>query len=254
MEVIMKPVTQDYSIFDKFNFERKPVGIKFLPYKPEGIERIKKSLYFCQMFKEAQTSEPFFVQREDFHCTEPLTLGMEEPDPVLLSGLVGETDDLYEELRANQKIYQLVPRMLKGSVKSVVFSSIDKLTFEPDVLVVTADNVDQARIILRALAYSTGETWSSRGTPVLACSWLYVYPYLSGEVNYTITGLSMGMQTLKVLPQGLILISIPWTKLPVIIRNLGKMNWHPISESITGEEHKRRFEKILQDIKEKVSK
>ena len=250
----MKPKTLDYSIFDKFNFERKPVGIKFLPYKPEEIERIKKSLYFCEMFKEAQTSAPFYVQREDFHCTEPLTLGMEDPDPVLLSGLVGEMDDLYDELRANQKIYQLVPRMLKGSVKSVVFSSVGQLTFDPDVLVITTDNVDQARIILRALVFSTGETWSSKGTPVLACSWLYVYPYLSGEVNYTVTGVSMGMQTLKVLPQGLMLISIPWQKLPMIMENLQKMNWHPLSETVTGEEHKKRFEKILGDITEKISR
>ena len=250
----MKPKTLDYSIFDKFDFKMKPVGIKYLPYKPEGIERTKKSLYFCQMFKEAQTSNPFYVQKEDFHCTETLTLGMEDPDPVLLSGMVGEMDDLYDELRANQKIYQLVPRMLKGSVKSVVFSSIDRLTYDPDVLVITADNVDQARIILRALVFSTGEVWSSKGTPVLACSWLYVYPYLSGEVNYTVTGISMGMQTLKVLPQGLMLISIPWTKLPMIMENLKKMNWHPLSETVTGEKHKERFEKILADITEKISR
>ena len=250
----MKPRTLDFSIFEKFNFERKPVGIKFLPYKPDGIERLQKSLYFCQMFKEAQTSKPFYVQREDFHCTEPLTLGMEEPDPVLLSGLVGETDDLYDELRANQKIYQLVPRMLRGSVKTVTFASIDQMEFNPDVLIVTADNVDQARIIMRALVYSTGETWGSKGTPVLACSWLYVYPYLSGEVNYTISGMSMGMQTLQVLPQGLPIISIPWVKLPMIMENLEKMNWHPLSESVTGEEHKKRFEKILGDITEKISR
>jgi uncharacterized protein (DUF169 family) len=179
---------------------------------------------------------------------------MEDPNPILLSGLVGETDDLYDELRANQKIYQLVPRMLKGSVKSVVFSPIDKMTYDPDVLIITADNVDQARIIMRALVYSTGETWSSRGTPVLACSWLYIYPYLSGEVNYMVTGMSMGMQTLKVLPQGLVLISIPWTKLPMIISNLHKMNWHPLSETVTGEEHKKRFEQILAGIKEKIQK
>jgi len=248
----MSSIPRDYSIFDKFNFERKPVGIKFLPYKPEGIERINKSLYFCQMFKEAQTSKPFYAQREDFHCTEPLTLGMEDPDPTFLSGLVGEMDDLYEELRANQKIYQIIPRMLKGTVKCVVFSSADQLTFDPDVLVITADNVDQARIILRALVYSTGDMWSSKGTPVLACSWLYIYPYLSGEVNYTVTGLSMGMQTLKVLPQGLMLISIPWPKLPMIMTNLHKMGWHPISETITEEEHKKRFETMLKEIAEKI--
>ena len=206
------------------------------------------------MFKEAQTSKPFYVQREDFHCTETITLGMEDPEPMLLSGLVGETDDLYEELRANQKIYRYIPKMLKNTVKTVVFSSIDQLTYDPDVLVITADNIDQARILLRASVYSTGDMWSSKGTPVLACSWLYIYPYLSGEVNYTVTGLSMGMQTLKVLPQGLVLISIPWIKLPMIVNNLKKMNWHPISETITGEEHKKRFETLLTEITEKIQK
>jgi uncharacterized protein (DUF169 family) len=250
----VKPKTQDYSIFEKFNFKMKPVGVKFLPYKPDGIKRLNKSLYICQMFKEAQTSNPFYVQREDFHCTEPLTLGMEEPDPILLSGLVGETDDLYEELRANQKIYQLVPRMLKGSVKTVVFSPIDQMTYDPDVLIITTDNVDQARIIMRASVYSTGEAWSTKGTPVLACAWLYIYPYISGEVNYMVTGMSMGMQTLKVLPQGLELISIPWTKLSMIIRNLQNMNWHPLSETVTGEEHKKRFEQLLKEIEEKIRK
>lgn len=250
----MKGKTLDYSIFNKLNFERKPVGIKFLPYIPEGIRRLDKSLYFCQMFKEAQTSDPFYVQKEDFHCTEPLTLGMEEPDPVLLSGLVGELDDLYEEARANQKIYQYIPKMPKGSVKSVVFSPLDQLAFDPDVMIITTDNTDQARIILRALVYSTGESWSSRGTPVLACTWLYIYPYLSGEVNYTVTGLSMGMQTLKVLPQGLMIIAIPWVKLPMILRNLEKMKWHPVSETITGEEHKKRFDSLLSEIHQKIQR
>ena len=157
---------------------------------------------------------------------------MADPDPILLSGLVGETDDLYEELRANQKIYQIVPRMLKGSVKTVVFSPIDQMTYDPDVLVVTTDNVDQARILMRALVYSTGEAWGTKGTPVLACSWLYIYPYISGEVNYMVSGMSMGMQTLKVLPQGLVLISLPWQKIPMIISNLQKMNWRPLSERV----------------------
>ncbi len=250
----MKPNQVDFSILEKFNFTRKPVGIKFLPYQPEGIQRIQKNLNFCQMFKEAQTSLPFYVQKEDFHCVEPLVLGMEELDPVLMSGLVGEMDDLFEELRANQKIYQVVPRMLKGSVKSVVFASVDQLSFDPDVLIITTDNTDQARTLMRASVYSTGEAWSSKGTPVLACSWLYIYPYLTGEVNYMVTGMSMGMQTLKVLPQGLMVISIPWQKLPMIMTNLKKMNWHPLSERVTGEEHKQRFAEILQVIQEKIQK
>ena len=250
----MKPKTLDYAILDELRLARKPVGVKFLPYKPDEIERIEKSLNFCQMFVEAQTSRPFYAQHEDFHCVEPMILGMQEYDPIPLSGLVGEIDDLFEELRANQKVYYHIPRLLKGSVRSIVFSSADQITFDPDVLIVTTDDMDQARTIMRASVYSTGEPWSSKGTPVLACSWLYLYPYLSGEINYIVTGMSMGMQTLKVLPQGLMVIAIPWQKLPMVLANLQKMNWHPTSESITGEEHKKRFGEILKDIEAKIQR
>ena len=36
---------QNLSIFNKFNFERPPVGVKFLFAKPEGIERLEKIIY-----------------------------------------------------------------------------------------------------------------------------------------------------------------------------------------------------------------
>jgi len=247
----MKPTSRDYSVFNRFHFERKPVGVKFLPTKPEGIRRLDKSLNFCEMFKEAQTSAPFYVQKEDFHCIEPLILGMEDPDPMLLSGLVGEVDGLFEEARANRKIYQYLPKMLKGSVNYVVFSSIDQLAFDPDVLIVTA-SVSQAQLILRAWSYSSGDMWSCKGTPVAACSWLYIYPVLSGELNFTITGMSMGMRALKVLPEGLMLISIPWTRVPMIVENLQKMNWTVISDSVTGEEHKKRVSVLFNEIKKKI--
>jgi uncharacterized protein (DUF169 family) len=247
-EACMKAKTLDLSILERLELSRKPVGLKFLPYRPQNVPRLQKQLNFCQMFVEAQTGDPFHVQEEDLRCVEPLILGMKEVEAAPMSGLVGEIDDLFEELRANQKIYYLIPKMLKGTVRAVVFSSADKLTFDPDVLVITTDDMDQARTIMRATVYSTGEAWSSKGMPVLACSWLYVYPYLTGEINYMITGMSMGMQTLDVLPQGLMVIAIPWQKLPMVLTNLHKMNWHPESETVRGEEHKKRFSEILEEI------
>jgi uncharacterized protein (DUF169 family) len=247
----MIPKSRDYSIFDRFNFERPPVGVKFLPTRPEGIERINKRLSFCEMFKEAQTSKPFYVQKEDFHCIEPLILGMEDPDPMLHSGLIGEVDGFFEEARANRKIYQYLPKMLKGSVNYVVFSSINQLTFDPDVLIVIAD-VSKAQLILRAWSYSSGDMWSCKGTPVAACSWLYIYPVMSGELNFTITGISLGMRALKVFPEGLMIISIPWTQLPMIMENLQKMKWTIISDTITGEEHKKRVDNLFNELRQKI--
>jgi hypothetical protein len=38
----MNQIQRDLLVFKKFNFERPPVGVKFLFKKPEGIERLNK--------------------------------------------------------------------------------------------------------------------------------------------------------------------------------------------------------------------
>ena len=247
----MTAKARDYSILDKLKLERKPVGVKFLPVQPEGIPRITKRLSFCEMFKEAQTSPPFYVQKEDLFCIEPFILGMEEPDPMLVGGLVGEADELFEEARANRKLYQFLPKMVKGSVGYVAFSSVDQLTFDPDVVVFTA-NAGQAYHILRALNFSSGDMWSAKGTSVAACAWIYIYPVISGEMNLTITGISLGMRALKVFPEGLVIISIPWTRLDETLKNMRNMKWKLLSDEITGEEHKKRVDKLFNDLRQKI--
>jgi hypothetical protein len=62
----------------------------------------------------------------------------------------------------------------------------------------------------------------------------------------------MGMRALKVLPEGLILISIPWTQLPMVMENLQKMNWTLISDTVTGEEHKKRVDRLFKELRQKI--
>jgi uncharacterized protein (DUF169 family) len=243
---------RDYSALEKLKLERKPVGVKFLPTKPEGIPRIKEKRALCEMFKEAQETGPFYVQEEDFMCVEPLLLGMKDPDPVLVSGLAGGSSGLFKELRANRKLYQYIPKMLKGSVNYVAFSPIDCLKFDPDVTVITA-NVSQARSILRADCYSSGDPWACQGTPVMACSWLYIYPVLSGRMNFTVTGLSLGMQAINVqFPEGLFLISIPWNMMPTVLENLQDANFYRSWRSSGREEHFRNFDKHLSQLRQEM--
>ena len=247
----MSPTPRDYSVFDKFNFERKPVGVKFLITKPEGVERPDKALNFCEMLKEAQTSSPFYVGKEDFHCIEVLLLGMEDPEPIFVSGLFGAVENLFKEARACRKMYQYLPRMLKGSVKYVAFSPIDQLPFDPDVMVITA-TVSQAQTILRSVGYSTGDYYCSKATPVAACAWIYIYPVLSGEMNYTVTGLGLGMQALDILPPGLFLISVPWNLLPTMMENLQEMYVGPAPPPPGGGEHRKRVKKLMEDLRKKI--
>ncbi|HEY33079.1 MAG TPA: DUF169 domain-containing protein [Dehalococcoidia bacterium] len=242
----------DLSILDKFNFETQPVGVKFLFTKPDGIGRLDKILDFCEMLVEAQKSSPFYVTKENFTCIGPLILGMTEHDPIFEAGQVGPKLEVFKEARANRRLYHAIPRLGKDTVNYVAFSPLDQLTFEPDVLIITA-STSQAEILLRAMSYTSGKLWCSKGTPVIGCAWLYIYPYTSGELNFTVTGFGFGMKSRRLFPEGLILMSIPWDLLPSMVENLQDMNWVPHSYTIGGEEHKKKVRRIVDELKQELA-
>jgi uncharacterized protein (DUF169 family) len=222
----MRPLQTDLSIYNQFNFERPPVGVKYLFNKPEGIEPLGKSLALCEMLKEAHLrGAPFYFTKENENCFGKRFLGMMgESPPLADGGLLGLKLEIFQEARANSRLRRFIYTLENGGVNYVVFSPLDKLTFEPDLLVLTA-TPGQAEILLRAMTYSTGEMYESKATTIGGCSWLYVYPYLSGKVNYTITGLAFGMKGRQVFPEGWLLISIPYHWIPTITQNLKEMKW-----------------------------
>ncbi len=220
----MNSIKRDLSIFDKFNFERQPVAVKYMLKKPEGIARLKKPIAFCEMLREAQAGSPFYAGKEDFECVGPFLLGMVEPGALFESGQVGARLGVFEEPRTNGRLYQYVPMLHKNTVNYAAFSPLDKLTFNPDVLVVSA-NSNQAEIILRAASYVTGKMWHSKLTAVMGCSWIFIHPYVSGELNYHVTNLVHGMRGRQVLPDGVFVISIPFNLLAEITENLRHIEW-----------------------------
>ncbi len=248
----MRPLSQDLSIYRKFNFENSPVGVKFLLNRPEGIGQLDKSLPFCEMIKEAQQrGSPFYFGKENENCVGKQALGMEEMQLFVEGGLIGPKLEIYQEPRANNAIYQHVHKFKPGIVNYVAFSPLDKLTFEPDLLILTA-TPSQAEIVMRAMSYSTGEIWEPKLAPVLACSWLYIYPYQSGKVNYMITGMTFGMKAKKVFPEGWILISVPYQWIPTITQNLKEMKWVLPAYAEGKQEFLKREQRVFEEAKKEA--
>jgi uncharacterized protein (DUF169 family) len=247
----MRPLRTDLSIFEKFNFEKPPVGVKYLFHKPEGIEQLDKSLALCEMLKEAQQSgTPFYFTKDNESCFGKGILGMRGESPEITDGgLLGIKFEIFQEPQANRRMRQYIYSLEKGAVNYVVLSPIDKLTFEPDLLILTA-TPSQAEIVLRAMIYSTGEMYESKATFVAGCSWLFVYPYLSGKVNYMVTGLAYGMKGRRVFPDGWLLISIPYHWIPTIAQNLKDMKWVLPAYTLSGEEFTKYEQKILSELAE----
>jgi uncharacterized protein (DUF169 family) len=222
----MSSTQQDLSIFNKFNFENPPVGVKFLFNKPEGIERLDKNLAFCQMFKEAQQrGTPFYADLENLACAPSAYVWGRDISEVYESGQFGAALKVFKEARANKRIYPYMPRLAPGVVNYIAFSPLDKLSFDPDLLIIITDNTSQTEIVLRAIIYTNGEMWSSEMTNVMGCAWIYAYPFVTGDLNYVTTGLSCGMKAKKVFPEGRQIISIPYNWLPTITQNLQEMEW-----------------------------
>jgi len=215
----------DYSIFDKFKFERKPVGVKYSLSKPKGIEPLTKSLAICEMFAAAQTSPPFYATKENVQCGEHV-VGMLDFPPMMYSGQLGEKFSMFKTPGANRRVYDYIPLMPKDSVKYITHAPVDKLTADPDFLIFTASPA-QAEIILRAGSFSNGKMWSFKGSTCLSCAWIYAHPYLNGEINMTVSGLGYSMKARGVLPEGLLIITVPFDLLPGLIENLKDMEWEP---------------------------
>jgi uncharacterized protein (DUF169 family) len=225
MEGIMPVKKLDYSIFNKFNFEYKPVGVKYSMAKPEGIKPTKKSLALCELFREAQTSQPFYVTQENVQCGEQV-LGFADYPPIMYSGQLGPMFSMFKTPGANRRIYDYVPHLPLQSVKYITHASTDKMTFDPDLLIFTC-KTSQAEILLRASSFSDGKMWQAKGSTCLACAWIYAHPYLSGELNYTISGLGFSMKARGVMPDGLIIISFPFDAIVPLIDNLKNIEWEP---------------------------
>jgi len=221
----MKPLQTDLSIYKKFNFERLPVGVKFLAGRPGGMEQLDKNMALCEMLNEAQQrGTPFYITKDNEDCAGAMILGMVAPSPHAGGGELGVKWGIYQEARVNERLVGDSPKVPPGNINYVIFAPLEQITFEPDLLFLLA-NTSQAEIVLRAMSYSTGELWSSKAVSGGACAYLFAYPYLSGKVNYITTGLTLGLKGRRVYPEGLLLFSIPYDWIPIITRNLHQMEW-----------------------------
>lgn len=222
----MRPLETDLSVYSRFNFERKPAGVNYFFHKPEGIEKLDKKIGLCEMAREAEErGRPFYFTREEEDCLGKIFFGMMGDRPRRSDGgLLGVKFGLFQEGHANLRHRTFVPVLDAGSVNYIVFSPINKLQYEPDLLFIVADT-RQTEILLRAMTYSTGELLESRATLVGQCASLFIYPYLTGKINYIPTGLSYGIKGRKVYPEGLMMVSIPYQWIPTVTKNLNDMEW-----------------------------
>jgi len=222
-------IKRDYSIFNKIEFEYTPVAVNYCFYKPEGVSILDKPAGLCELPKVcAHKGEAFYITAAEEDCVGKRFLGlpmevphMRHPD----GGRLGVNLGVMQRPICNLNLRKYCPNMTPGSVNYAMFTPIDKMVFEPDLIYFVAAPT-KADLILRANSFMTGEPFESIGTTVANCTNLFVYPYQTGKINYMVTGLSWGMNGRRVYPEGLVVVVVPFQKLQTVIDGLNEMTWY----------------------------
>jgi uncharacterized protein (DUF169 family) len=233
----MTLIKSDLAVLEEFKFEQKPVGVKYLSDPLRETAELDGKLALCEMLKAAFDGNSFYAGVRNHACGPGLhVLGQKELDEAYINGKFGAELEVFQDERAAARLYHYVPRIAKGVANYVAFSPFDQLSFEPDVLIILA-TTGQAEILLRAMSYKTGAMWQSRYSSAIGCSWLFIYPYLDGQINFITAGLGFGMRRRKLFPEGKQFISIPFDQLPQILPTLREMPWVPRAYQPDGMEY-----------------
>jgi uncharacterized protein (DUF169 family) len=221
----MTVTKKDLAIFDKFGFDTPPVAVKFSARCPDAVDRLGEKIALCQMLKKAQEGNAFYADAENHYCEAGMyVLGMAGVPAPFRSGEYGAGLRIFNGPRAASRLYLHIPTIDKDVVNYVAFSPLDKLNFEPDLLIILS-RASQTEILLRALTYGTGGIWTSKASSAIGCAWIYVYPYLTGELNYIVTGLGHGIKRRNLFPEDRQIITIPSDLFPAMLQSLREMAW-----------------------------
>lgn len=217
----------DLAILDEFKFEIQPVGVKYLTRKPDDIKLIGERTTLCAMLKKAQEGDCFYAGPENHTCEAgTYVMGQTGIKEQFINGEWGAALGVFCDPRAASRLYHYIPRIAPEVNRYIALAPLGKLPFTPDVLIIFA-NTSQTEVLLRAMSYKTGQMWASRYSSAIGCAWMFVYPYLSGEINYGITGLGFGMRRRKLFPENYQWLSIPFIALPTLLQTLKEMPWVP---------------------------
>lgn len=215
--------------FARLDFEYEAVAIKFCFSAPENYPRVDKAMSVCEFAKYAQTTHKgFYITIDDEDCIGKNILGMAPIPAFGASGNAGVDFGVFRTQAANARLYHQLSIIYPGSCNAVIFCPVSQCDFDPDLIFCVCD-IPQGDLLMRASSYISGDIWESKNSCVIACNWMFTYPYLNGKVNYIISGLEHGMARRKVYPHGKMLITIPYQKLDEMVTAMGEMDWKLIA-------------------------
>lgn len=127
-----------------------PFGVKFydnLEERPPKVMRPPTPMNVCQATALTRYhGRLMYFTLEDMACIiGAVAVGMMEPPENMRSGKI--TAMLHADLESAKRFTNLVPRIPLGKVKAIASAPLDRLTFEPDIVVIYGNTSQAMRIV-----------------------------------------------------------------------------------------------------------
>lgn len=123
--------------------------------------------------------------KEDMACSVSLLIFgfFDDPEYVKKGEII--YPGFVKTLAAGEKIQSLQPKAPVGSIGSIVLGALDRVDFEPDLVLVYGTPAQIIRLVQSAL-YRDGGTIESRFSGRCACSQEFIYPFFHQQCNVII--------------------------------------------------------------------
>jgi uncharacterized protein (DUF169 family) len=203
--------------------DSSPVAISFSTEAPAGVKKFEGEMRLCQMLDKVRFDGDAFYTISDNHKCDggSGSCGMKEMSERIKNGEFLSKMGLFSSKRAARRFINSNPRIEYGTVKIVSFSPLEKVIFEPDVIVLIC-NARQGMLIAEAFSYESGKrTLGMTGPPI--CSSIVAAPFLTGEVTYSFG--DHGARNYMKIKDEEVFVGIPAELLSGIIENLVKMKF-----------------------------
>lgn len=193
-----------------------PIGVKLLEHKEElkgisKIKRLEKKIALCQIFTYSRYyGWTMGLTEEDNVCPlAEIAMGFVEPYDIFLEGyfFVGR---YHENQEAAKKTSQMIPKMPHGKISAIVSGALERIDYDPDLIIIYGNSAQMLRIIQGALWKEGGKlTISTFGDAV--CADTITNAYLTGKLQVALPclgdrrfGLAMDGDLVASIPLGII--------------------------------------------------
>ena len=242
--------------YNAIELKRQAVGFKFLYSKEEFDEADAKALTgclpYCVMVKAAASGGCLKATKECFGCYGgAVALGVSDPDKDVYpdkepgyytSGKPGFLDmKIYNSLEIAKKSAEAIV-ICKKRAYGVMLKPLDKLTVDPDIVIIVTNAFNAMRIIQGySYEFGTYSQFRMAGNQAM-CSELTAYPFTTNEINVTL--MCSGTRQNSHWEKDELGIGLPFSKFEALVHGI-----YSTINPLERDDEKRRIEKNMKETK-----